>query len=166
MEGEFPPAQPVSLPDSGTVEVGRSGEADVILPPLTVSGRHALVKVGESLVLRTPFTIQREGSSTACSVEQGADPLGRPCQQQAGRGTDPFLLDDALLSCRSRGAGDGDGPRQHQRDVHRDGVELDSMVNYPLEFGSEVVFGEDGGASSRIRLASVLCQVNQLLVVL
>ena len=31
MEGEFPPAQPISLPASGTVEVGRSGEADVIL---------------------------------------------------------------------------------------------------------------------------------------
>ena len=48
-----------------------------------------------------------------------------------------------------------------------DGVELDSMVNYPLEFGSEVVFGEDGGASSRLYLVSaLLCQVNQLLVVL
>ena len=47
-----------------------------------------------------------------------------------------------------------------------DGVELDSMVNYPLEFGSEVVFGENGGASSRLCLVSALCQMNQLLVVL
>ena len=45
-----------------------------------------------------------------------------------------------------------------------DGVELDSMVNYPLEFGSEVVFGEGGGASSRLCLVSM--QANQLLEVL
>ena len=95
------------------------------------------------------------GSSTACSVDEGKTLLGN-CGVTLSAHRERERTYSRLTLVSFPAAAEGQvmvTDLGSTNGTFIDGVELDPMVKYPLEFGSEVVFGENHGVLSRICLA-------------